>query len=83
MVAPMSTHPLDQAVFGSVLSEDVDWEPFPSFPPSARLAVVVVGDPAQPAPYVVRVKLPADVKLMAFGPISLEYLNPGDDPRNK
>jgi hypothetical protein len=42
----MSTHQLDQAVFRSVLPEDIDWEPFPAFPPQARLAVVV-GDPAQ------------------------------------
>jgi quercetin dioxygenase-like cupin family protein len=139
----MSTRQLDQAAFGAVLSEDVDWQPFPSFPPAARLAVVV-GDPSQAAPYVVRVKLPAGVRLMphrhredrvytvmsgvfyigvgerfddgelrayppgavivlpggtphfhwaksgeyvtqvtAFGPISLEYLNPEDDPRNR
>ena len=51
---PMSTHQLDQAVFGSILPEDIDWEPFSSFPPPARRAVVV-GVPAQPAPYVVRV----------------------------
>ncbi len=127
----------------AVLPEDIDWEPFPAFPPPARLAVVV-GDPSQPAPYVVRVKLPSGVKLMpyrhhqdrvytvmsgvfyigvgerfddgklqayppgavivlpggtphfhwaksseyvtqvtAFGPISLEYMDPEDDPRNK
>ncbi len=139
----MSTRQLDQAVFGAVLPEDVDWQPFPSFPPAARLAVVV-GDPAQAAPYVVRVKLPSGVRLMphrhredrvytvmsgvfyigtgerfddrklrayppgavivlpggtphfhwaksgeyvtqvtAFGPISLEYLDPENDPRNK
>jgi hypothetical protein len=59
----MSTHQLDQAVFGAVLSEDVDWQPFPSFPPAARLAVVV-GDPSRAAPYVVRVKLPSGVRLM-------------------
>jgi hypothetical protein len=51
----VSTHQLGQAVFRSVLPEDMDWEPFPAFPPAARLAVVV-GDPSQPAPYVVRVK---------------------------
>ncbi|HSZ42439.1 MAG TPA: cupin domain-containing protein [Trebonia sp.] len=139
----MVTHQLDQAVFRSVLPADIDWEPFPSFPPSARLAVVV-GDTAQPAPYVVRVRVPAGVRLMphrhredrvytvisgvfyigvgeqfdggklqayppgavivlpggtphfhwarsgeyvtqvtAIGPISLEYLNPEDDPRHK
>jgi uncharacterized RmlC-like cupin family protein len=138
----VSEHQLGQDAFRSLLPADIDWEPFPAFPPTARLAVVV-GDPAQSAPYVVRVKLPADVKLMphrhhedrvytvisgifyiglgeqfdadalrayppgavvvlpggtphfhwarsgeyitqvtALGPISLEYLNPADDPRN-
>ncbi len=133
----------DEGGFRSVLAEDIDWEPFAAFPPSARLAVVV-GHPAEPAPYVVRVRLPSGVKLMphwhhedrvytvisgvfyiglgeqfeeeklqayppgavvvlpggtrhfhraksgeyvtqvtAVGPISLEYVDPSDDPRNK
>jgi quercetin dioxygenase-like cupin family protein len=59
----MSTHQPGQAVFRSVLPEDIDWEPFAPFPPSARLAVVV-GRPSEPGPYVVRVKVPAGVKLM-------------------
>jgi quercetin dioxygenase-like cupin family protein len=59
----MSTHQLGQAVFRQALPEEIDWEPFPSFPASARLAVVV-GDLSKPAPYVVRVKLPSGVKLM-------------------
>jgi quercetin dioxygenase-like cupin family protein len=58
-----TTHQTGQAVFRSILPEDVDWEPFAPFPPSARLAVVV-GRPSEPAPYVVRVKVPAGVKLM-------------------
>jgi quercetin dioxygenase-like cupin family protein len=135
-------HQPGQAVFRSVRPEDIDWEPFAAFPPSARLAVVV-GHPSEPGPYVVRVKVPSGVKLMphrhqedriytvmsgvfyiglgeqfdetgleayppgsvivlpgdtphfhwaksgeyvtqvmAIGPISLEYLNPQDDPRN-
>ena len=135
-------HQPGQAVFRSVLPEDINWEPFAAFPPSARLAVVV-GHPSEPGPYVVRVKVPSGVKLMphrhqedrvytvmsgvfyiglgeqfdetgleayppgsvivlpgdtphfhwaksgeyvtqvmAIGPISLEYLNPQDDPRN-
>jgi quercetin dioxygenase-like cupin family protein len=135
-------HQPGQAVFRSVLPEDIDWEPFAAFPPSARLAVVV-GHPSEPGPYVVRVKVPSGLKLMphrhqedriytvmsgvfyiglgeqfdetgleayppgsvivlpgdtphfhwaksgeyvtqvmAIGPISLEYLNPQDDPRN-
>ena len=49
-----------------MLPEDVEWKPFPAFPafpPSARLAVVV-GDPTEPGPYVIRAKLPSGVKLM-------------------
>jgi quercetin dioxygenase-like cupin family protein len=139
----MSIHQLDQAVFRPALPEEIRWEPFPAFPPSARLAVVV-GDVSEPSPYVVRVKLPSDEKLMphrhhedrvytvisgvfyvglgeefddgklvayppgtvivlpggtphfhwaksgeyvtqvtAIGPISLEYVDPKDDPREK
>jgi hypothetical protein len=136
------SHQPGEDVFRSVLPEEIDWEPFPSFPPSACLAVIV-GDTSRPGSYVVRVKVPADVKLMphihhedrvytvmsgifyigrgeefdearleayppgavvvlpggtahfhwaksgeyvtqvtANGPISLEYVNPDDDPRN-
>jgi hypothetical protein len=135
-------HQPDQADFRSVLPEEIDWQPFAAFPPSARLAVVV-GHPSEPGPYVVRVKVPSGVKLMphrhqedrvytvmsgvfyiglgeqfhehgleayppgtvvvlpgntahfhwaksgeyvtqvtALGPISLDYVNPQDDPRN-
>jgi quercetin dioxygenase-like cupin family protein len=56
-------HQPDQADFRSVLPEDIDWEPFAAFPPSARLAVMV-GHPAEPGPYVVRVKVPSGVRLM-------------------
>ncbi|MGP8209823.1 MAG: cupin domain-containing protein [Acidimicrobiales bacterium] len=139
----MSTHQPGQAVFRAALPEDIDWEPFPAFPPTARLAVVV-GRTSEAAPYVVRVKVPSSVKLMphrhredrvytvmsgvfyigvgeqfdggkleayppgavivlpggtphfhwaksgeyvtqvtAIGPITLDYIDPGDDPRNK
>ena len=57
------THPADAVDFRSVLPQEIDWQPFAAFPPSARLAVVV-GSPSEPAPYVVRVKVPADVRLM-------------------
>ena len=137
------SHQTDESVFRSVLPEDIEWKRFPAFPPSARLAVVV-GDPTGPGPYVIRVKLPAGVKLMpyvhpedrvytvisgvsyiglgerfdsakleayppgsvvvlpggsshfhwarsgayvtqvtAIGPLGLEYVDPGDDPRNR
>ena len=59
----MAMHQPDQASFRTVLPEDIDWKPYPAFPPSAELAVVV-GDPTQPGPYVTRVKVPSDVKLM-------------------
>ncbi len=135
-------HQPGEADFREVMPEEIDWQPFPSFPPRARLAVVV-GDPSGPGPYVVRVKVPSGVMLMphrhhedrvytvmsgvfyiglgekfdaagltayppgsvivlpggtahfhwaksgeyvtqvtALGPISLDYVNPDDDPRN-
>jgi quercetin dioxygenase-like cupin family protein len=45
------------------LPEDVEWKPFAAFPPSARLAVLV-GEPSEAGPYVIRVKVPFGVKLM-------------------
>src|SRR4051794_25124721 len=57
------THLPGEADFRSVLPEEVDWKPFPAFPPSVRLAIVV-GEPAKPGPYVIRVKVPSGVKLM-------------------
>src|SRR2546427_8646821 len=57
------THQPGQAVFRSVLPDDVDWRPFPAFPPSVRLAVIV-GQPSEPGPYVIRVKVPSGVKMM-------------------
>ena len=47
----------------ATLPDDIDWKPFPAFPPSVRLAVVV-GNPAEHAPYTIRVKVPAGVKLL-------------------
>ncbi|MBV8401458.1 MAG: cupin domain-containing protein [Acetobacteraceae bacterium] len=52
-----------QDVFRSVRPDEVEWKPFRAFPPSARLAVLV-GDPSEPGPYVIRVKVPNGVKLM-------------------
>jgi hypothetical protein len=43
------SHQIDESMFRSVLPEDIEWKPFPAFPPSARLAVVV-GDPCEPGP---------------------------------
>ena len=56
-------HQPGQDVFKGILAEDIEWKPFPAFPPSVRLAVVV-GQPSQPGPYTIRVKAPHGVKLM-------------------
>jgi quercetin dioxygenase-like cupin family protein len=56
-------HQPGEAVFKATLSEDVEWKPFPSFPPPARLAVLV-GQPSEPGPYTIRVRVPHGVKLM-------------------
>ena len=56
-------HQPGQEVFKTILSEDIDWKPFPAFPPSVRLAVVV-GQPSEPGPYTIRVKVPHGEKLM-------------------
>jgi quercetin dioxygenase-like cupin family protein len=56
-------HQPDEAVFRSILPEDIDWKPFPAFPPAVRLAVLV-GNPSEPGPYVTRVRASGGAKLM-------------------
>ncbi len=56
-------HQPGQTAFRAILPEEIDWKPFPAFPTGARLAVMV-GDPTRPDPYMVRVKVPAGLKLM-------------------
>ncbi len=57
------SHQLGQEVFKTILPDDIDWKPFPAFPPSVRLAVVV-GQPSEAAPYTIRVKASHGAKLM-------------------
>jgi quercetin dioxygenase-like cupin family protein len=57
------THQPGEAAFRAVLPEDIDWKPFPAFPSGVRLAVLI-GDPSQPGPYVIRVRVPGGAKLM-------------------
>lgn len=57
------SHYPDQDRFHAIHAEDVQWRPFPAFPPQARLAVLV-GDPMVRGPFVIRVKLPAGVRMM-------------------
>jgi hypothetical protein len=73
----MSTHQPVEAVFRSMLAENIDWEPFAAFPPQARLAVVV-GHPIEPGPYVVRVKVPSGVKLMPGGTRHFQWAKSGE-----
>ncbi len=54
---------LGESAFRAILPEDIEWKPFPAFPSSVRLAVLV-GEPSKPGPYVIRVKVPFGVKLM-------------------
>jgi quercetin dioxygenase-like cupin family protein len=56
-------HQPSEAAFRSILPEDIDWKPFAAFPPTVGLGVLV-GEPSQPGPYVVRVKVPTGAKLM-------------------
>jgi quercetin dioxygenase-like cupin family protein len=58
-----SPHQPGQETFRSILPEDTNWQVFPALPPGARLAVLI-GHPSEPAPYVIRVKVPGGVKLM-------------------
>ena len=52
-----------EPAFCAILPEDVNWKPFAAFPPGACLAVLV-GDPTQPGPYTIRVKVPHGLKPM-------------------
>jgi quercetin dioxygenase-like cupin family protein len=57
------THQPDEGVFRTIRPEEVDWQPFAAFPPAARLAILI-GNPTQPGPYTIRVRLPAGTKMM-------------------
>ena len=59
----MRTQQPSPSVFKSILPEEMDWQSFPAFPPSVRLAVVI-GHPSEPGPYVIRVKASGGAKLM-------------------
>lgn len=61
--AATPSRPPGEGSFLVIRSEGIEWKPFPAFPPAARLAVLI-GDPAKPGLYVIRVRLPGDVKMM-------------------
>ena len=53
----------NQAGFRSLLPKDIDWKPFPAYPPEAGLAIIS-GKASEPSPYMIRVKVPGGVKLL-------------------
>jgi len=57
------THQFDEQVFRAIRAEDLEWKSFAAYPPAARLAVLV-GDPQQAGPYVIRVRVPAGTRMM-------------------
>ncbi len=57
------SHQPDQGVFHAIRPEDIEWKSFPAYPPAVRIAILV-GDLALPAPYLIRVHLPAGTKMM-------------------
>jgi quercetin dioxygenase-like cupin family protein len=59
----LSAQGLPNKSFGGIYQENIKWSLFPAFPAEARLAILV-GNPKQAEPYVVRVKVPAGVMLM-------------------
>ena len=48
--------------FRGIRPEELIWRSFAGYPPAARVAVLV-GDPAQPGPYAIRVRLPAGTRM--------------------
>ena len=63
MAENVRSHQPGQAVFKAIVPEDIVWKSFSALPPSVRLAVIV-GQPSQPGPYMIRVKVPRGLKLM-------------------
>jgi quercetin dioxygenase-like cupin family protein len=61
--APSRTHQPDEGRFHAIRQDEIEWRTFAAYPPEVRLGVLV-GDPAQPGPYVIRVKVPAGIKMM-------------------
>ena len=55
-------HQPGEADFRVIHSEDIHWTQLPGYPPAVRLAILE-GDPSQPGPYTVRVRLPAGTRM--------------------
>ncbi|MDE2138644.1 MAG: cupin domain-containing protein [Gammaproteobacteria bacterium] len=57
------THQPGESEYRVISPEQIDWQPFAGFPNAARLAVLV-GDPNQGGPFLVRVRVPAGERMM-------------------
>lgn len=55
-------HQPGQGQFRVFHTEDLEWRSLAVYPPEVRLAILV-GDPTEPAPYLIRVRVPAGVRL--------------------
>ena len=56
-------HGPGESDFKSILPADIEWRRFAAFPPAVELAAIV-GNSAEPGPYVIRVRAQAGAKLM-------------------
>lgn len=58
-----SAQGLNPKEFNSIVSEKIVWNSFPAFPEKVKLAILV-GNPAKPEPFIIRVKVPNGEKIM-------------------
>ncbi|MBC7846355.1 MAG: cupin domain-containing protein [Flavobacterium sp.] len=54
---------LPPKAFNFVTPENIVWNSFPAFPEKVKLAILV-GNPAKPEPFIIRVKVPNGEKIM-------------------
>lgn len=60
---PSSAQSMNPKEFNFVNPENIVWNSFPAFPEKVKLAILV-GNPAKPEPFIVRVKVPSGEKIM-------------------
>ncbi|HTT40263.1 MAG TPA: cupin domain-containing protein [Burkholderiales bacterium] len=56
-------HQPGESEFRVIWPDTLEWQPFAGFPSAVRLAILV-GDPTQAGPYVIRVRVPAGERMM-------------------
>ena len=61
--AQRRAHQPDQDHFHVIRPDELEWRHFPGYPAAVQTAVLV-GDPTKPGPYVIRVRLPHDTRMM-------------------